>query len=188
MKNKIIMIRDIAGFCPEEAVWKMIADISMFLMNNKSVRFLSPESIIVDGNTFIIAINNDVDVDFLAPEHDGNQTVDEKQLVWTLAALAYYMALGHIIFGGHGGKYQKNHPLVSLPVMPKDYKLLTPVMHKCLCSQPDERIGLNELHNLALKGLACCEKQERVIKVEGDTTVNDVKYIGDKWPEEMMEI
>lgn len=186
MNNKGITLRDIAGFCPEKAVWKMLADVTMFVIKNKTVDYISPNAIIVDGNNFILETNGDAEIEFLPPEMDSNKKCGESQIVWTLGALAYYMATGHVIFGGHGGIYQKTHASVALPMMPKSFMAIPSILHKCLCPNPESRICLNELYNLAIKGLTICEKQER-IRIINDKE-NKVKYSGDKWPEEMIEL
>ena len=142
-----IRIRDIAGFCPEEAVWKMMIDISHLISDVKMVTQPNPDSILVDGDAFII----DTDIDeidaFLAPEQYDVDKKDIKQAVWALGATAYFMATGHVIFGGFGGKYQKNHPNVPLPNMPKTLHSLTPVIHKCITCVPSERISLEDEYN-----------------------------------------
>ena len=102
-------IRDIAGFCPEEAIWKMMVDVSSFLQKDETSIFLTPDSVTVDGSTFIVESNHEMSSEFNAPEYQDSQKPDEKQMVWSLGAVAYYMATGHIVFGGHGGSYQKEH-------------------------------------------------------------------------------
>ena len=182
-------IRDIAGFCPEEAVWKMIADVSEVLLTDGAVYVLSPESIGVVGNSFIVESNEQPEDEFMAPEQEGNQASMRTQMVWTLGAIAYYMATGHVVFGGHGGKYQKDHPSVSLPVLPKVQQALTPVLHRCLCEAPDGRISMDELNIVAKQGLkSCsCRQRERLQSVQSDN-YSQKKYQGEKWPEEMVEI
>ena len=184
-------IRDIAGFCPEEAIWKMIADVSECLLNDGVCNELSPDSVIIDGNSFMVNSTQDIEYEFHAPEHkDGHQS-GEKENVWSLGAIAYYASTGHVIFGGHGGKYQKEHPLVSLPALPKGLQSLTPLLQKCLCYDSKERMGLKDLNDLARKGLEDCGKQRRKktksVKEE-EKKEKGVNYTGEKWPEEMIEV
>lgn len=182
-------IRDIAGFCPEEAVWKMMADISEYLLKDHADCLLSPGSIMIDGDLFLVATGQERVNEFTAPELTDNQKADEKGLVWSLGAIVYYLATGHIIFGGHGSCYQRGHPNVSLPILPKSLQALTPVIQRCLCYSPDERICMKELNDLSVKGLSFCKKQQRqktVVKERKQETI--VNCCGEKWPEEMIEI
>ena len=185
-------IRDIAGFCPEEAVWKMLADVSFFLLKEVNCYRLTPDSIVIDGKTFMVAEDEDCQsplTEFLAPEQDNREKTEAVQMVWSLGAVAYFMATGHIVFGGHGSSYQKEHPSVVLPILPKDLHKLTPVLQKCLNYTPDKRIRLNDLKEIALKGLNACEKeQRRQVDSTAKKTVKEVKSIGEKWPEEMREV
>lgn len=180
-------IRDIAGFCPEEAVWKMMADVTTFIIKEKTCCILTPDSIIVDGKAFIVDSKAETVNEFLAPEHNG-QEFDTKQMAWSLGALTYYLVTGHVIFGGHGSSYQKLHPSVSLPVLPKNLQTLTPVIQKCLCYNDCERISLEELNKMSLKGLADCEIKERDKLISPISENKIVKNPGEKWPEEMIEI
>lgn len=184
-------IRDIAGFCPEEAIWKLIADVSECLQNDGVGYALSPDSVIVDGNSFMTNRIQNTGNEYCAPEHKEGQQPDEKEIVWLLGAIAYYASTGHVVFGGQGGKYQNEHPLVSLPALPKGFQSLTPLLQKCLCYDPKERIGLNALSNFARKGLDECSKQRRKraksVKEEEKKEIV-VKYTGEKWPEEMIEL
>ena len=187
--SKGMTIRDIAGLCPEEAVWKMLADVSGSLMNGGYDNDLSPDAVIIDGDSFMIRDSQCTCNEFLAAEHqDGPAT--EKEWVWSLGAMAYYAATGHTVFGGHGGSYQREHPLVSLPVLPKGMQALTMAVQKCLCYNPEDRIGLKELNGLALRELAECAKKKRrkVEPSKREETDREVNNIGEKWPEEMVEV
>ena len=182
-------IRDIAGFCPEEAIWKMMVDVSSFLLKDEKSCFLSPDSVTVDGSTFIVESDNKTSNEFLAPEYNGAQKPDTKQMIWSLGAIAYYMATGHIVFGGHGGSYQKEHSSILLPILPKGLQALTPVLHKCLCYDPKERINLKDLKDLSFNGWGTCEKQqrERTIVVK-ENTEKVICNLDEKWPEKMTGI
>lgn len=184
-------IRDIAGFCPEEAIWKMIADVSECLLNDGVGNGLSPDSVIVAGNAFMVNRIQDIDNEYHAPEHEDGQQPDEKEEVWSLGAIAYYASTGHVVFGGRGGRYQKEHSLVSLPALPKGLQSLTPLLQKCLCFDSNERIGLKDLNDLAQKGLDECGKKRRKKNMsdkEEEKKENGVKYTGERWPEEMIEL
>ena len=185
--NEKIRLRDIAGFCPEEAVWKMMADISNLISDDKMLTQPNPDSILVDGDSFIID-SGTVEIDaFLAPEQYDVNKKDIKQKVWALGATAYFMATGHTMFGGFGGKYQNSHPNVPLPNMPKPLHLLTPVIHKCITCIPSERISPEELKLLATKGLENCSRQHRgkIANVNNFTVTKNGNE--DKWPEKMIE-
>lgn len=190
MKEKMT-IRDIAGFCPEEAIWKMIADVSGCLLNDGVCNWFSPNSVIVDGSSFMVNSTQKIEYEFYAPEHKDGQQSDEKEKVWTLGAIIYYMSTGHIVFGGYGGRYQREHPLVSLPALPKGLYSLTSLLQKCLCYDSKERIGLKDLNEHARKGLEECCKQRREknrSSMKKQNKENVVKYTGEKWPEEMIEV
>lgn len=182
-------VRDIVGLCPEEAIWKMMVDISEFMKECKEGHVLAPGNIAIDGDSFFVGNAGEVESEFLAPEQDASSLPDSAQVVWSLGAVAYYAASGHVVFGGHGGCYQRLHPNVPLPTLPKSMRSLTPVIQRCLCSNPSERIGLEELNRLARKGLSDCSgrQRERSEMYNGVQPGKDHDKAG-KWPEEMMEI
>ena len=187
--SKKTTIRDIAGFCPEEAIWKMIFDISGLLFQEDTVSVLTPDSVVIDGQMFIVEDNHDSVSEFMAPEHKVGHKPNAQEQVWTLGAIAYYVATGHIVFGGYGGRYQKEHPLVALPVLPKGFQSLTVVLQQCLCYNPDERIEIRRLNELSQKGLLNCEQLQRQISFleENEIKFNKKQY-GEKWPEKMIEL
>lgn len=183
MKNGMMTIRDIAGFCPEEAVWKMMADVSGFLHKEKEGYLLSADTIMVDGEQFLVT--------------GAKNTTTEEEMVWSLGALAYYVATGHDIFGGHGHSYQQEHPQVALPMLQKSFHALTPIIHRCLCANPSDRISMSELELLARKGLATCAQRQRqeIKETEDSAACRKDKRIpqsgscgNEKWPEKMIEI
>lgn len=184
-----ITIRDIAGFCPEEAIWKMMADVTGLMIKANEGYVLTPESIVIDGNSFMIEAGREIIQEFIAPEGIAGGKYGMNQMVWSLGATAYYMATGHIIFGGHGSSYQKEHSSVPLPVLPKGLHALTSVIERCLTYSPDDRIGLKELNEVSTQGVLSCEKQQREKIVSTDKgQKTKVKYSGEKWPEEMIEV
>jgi hypothetical protein len=187
MKNEIT-IRDIAGFCPEEAVWKMMADVSGVLLKETNGAVIHPDAILVDGDTFFLENRTTPDSTFLAPEQESSQKPDTEQMVWALGATAYFMATGHIIFGGFGGQYQRQHPAVALPMLSKSMYELTPVLHRCLQQKPTERIRLEELKGLADNGLVACNKRTRESHVQKMQELTHIaKCQGERWPEQMIE-
>lgn len=181
-------IRDIAGFCPEEAVWKMMTDVSSFLLKERVPYLLTPDTIVVDGNIFIVETGHEVLNEFLAPEYNANN-IDMPQMVWALGAVAYYVATGHVFFGGHGGIYQREHPSVYLPVLPKSMQSLNPVVQRCLCYEVEKRIVMEELCELCRSGWNVCVKNQRASSgIIIDEHHKNVEYTGQKWPEEMIEV
>lgn len=166
-------IQDIAGFCPENAIWKMLADVSDFLLKEETGYQLSADSIIVDGEQFLVT--------------GTKNSVKKEDMVWTLGALAYYAATGHEVFGGHGRRYQIEHPLVALPVLQKSFQELTPVIHACLCYDVSERIEMGNLRKWAQEGLVACSQRKRAISKSVESRMS-VKDIVEKWPEEMIEL
>lgn len=181
-------IRDIAGFCPEEAVWKMMADVSQCLLTEEFNHALSPDSVVIVGDSFVMAKEHDMAGEFLAPEHIAGQGYDEKKTVWSLGSVAYYAATGHLVFGGYGSGYQKEHPSVPLPVLPKGMQALTPIIQKCLCYSPDERVGLEELNGIATRGQRECSKQTRKKVNSTEGKEKHITDTGEKWPEGMTEV
>jgi serine/threonine protein kinase len=181
-----IRLRDIAGFCPEKAVWKMLADLSGLMEDGRVPFSPNPDNILVDGDSFLPDMSTGVEEEFLAPEQEGQETTAE-QAVWALGATAYFMATGHVVFGGYGGKYQRLHPHVALPNMPKAFQALTPVLHRCVPSNPSERIDLKELGTLARKGLDACRSRKRTVGQKDSFTETEAGH-HDGWPEEMTEI
>jgi len=184
-----ITVRDIAGLCPEKAIWKMMADVSTLLLEGNVIYNISPDTVTIDGDMFIVEAGQGVQKEYVAPESIEGDKPDMKQIIWSLGAVIYFAATGHVIFGGHGSYYQKENPSVSLPVLPKNLQKLTAVLHKCICCNPEERISMIELKEVALKGLASCEKRQR-IKSDLANIMTGNKDIrnGEKWPEEMIEI
>lgn len=187
--NERVTTRDIAGFCPEEAVWKMLVDISGFLLREKVNCVLTPDSIVIDGNTFMIEAGHEIIDEFLSPEQTDMSKTDLPQMVWALGALAFYLATGHVLFGGHGGHYQKEHPSVALPVLPKGFQAMTPMVQRCLCFVPEERITMKELNSLSQKGLTeCGQLQRRRTMQLTKTPFKGVQHSSEKWPEQMIEL
>lgn len=186
MMNERIILADIAGLCPEEAIWKMLVDLSV-LSKDKEIN-LSPISIIVDGQSFLPADNANIWKEFQAPESEDGEKTTEQQMVWVLGALAYYMSSGHFVFGGHGGPYQKMHPDVPLPVLQKRHRALSDIVQRCLCARPDERPDLNELQKWTVKGLEMCLKNRR--EREDNIQEKEMKKfdVNDSWPEEMEDV
>lgn len=182
-------IRDIAGFCPEEAIWKMMSDISTYMLQEQTGCYLTPDAVVVDGYSFLVDMGQCAIREFLAPEQNDGNKLESSQMVWALGAVAYYMATGHVVFGGHGGEYQKEHPAVALPVLPKDFQSLTPVLQKCLICDPDERISLRDLEQLSIDGLHSCDKQrlKQSASLEKKQVVK-YKNTDERWPEKMIEI
>jgi hypothetical protein len=169
-------IRHIAGLCPEEAIWKMMADVSDTLLTEDNSLLLTEDSIVVDGEMFTV---NSSPTDTHAAEQ-----------VWAIGAMAYYMATGHTVFGGHGKNYQQAHPHVTLPAMPKGMQGLTPIMQQCLHPAPKERIGLEQLREKARQGLAVCKARTRQPLPHDTDRPAEKKYNnqGQRWPEEMTKI
>lgn len=171
--NKRMTVRDIAGFCPEEAIWRMLDHVSGFLIKESSGFPLNADTIVVDGEQFMVTGSPD------------DTTMED--MVWALGATAYYAATGHKVFGGHGRSYQQEHPQVSLPVLPKTFQTLTPVIHRCLCYDTSERISMEELKHLAQEGLDTCSQRQRNKAIQTGNPVKERKNLFDKWPEEMKE-
>ena len=169
--NKRMTVRDIAGFCPERAVWKMLADVSACLQQSSCL--VTVDTIMLDGDHFLTDGS-------LAPS-------DESESVWALGAAAFYMATGHAVFGEQGKAYQQAHPHVALPCMPKAFQMLTQPLHRCLCHDACQRITLLELTALAQQGFSECMQRERQILHVANKQTEPNNRLVDWWPEEMRE-
>lgn len=187
--NSVLNLIDIAGFCPEEAVWKMITDVCEFLSKDPSVSFLSPRTIVVDGETFLVEAGDKPNEYYLAPEQlNGNQRSTQEQLVWQIGAVAFFMATGHLPFGGHGSRYQREHPHVTLPVLPKAFQSLSPIVQRCMYTNPSKRITMEELKKVAHNGLLVCSQRQRSKVTQQNKSIETKKYQKEKWPEKMIEV
>ena len=116
--NKPITLTDIAGYCTEDAIWKMVVDLAQSIKDNNHCP-LSPDEIIIDDKSFLTGEKSDKKLHMLAPEYSNGKPYGPSQQVWTLGALIYYASSGRTLFGGHGGAYQKEHPNVLLPSLRK---------------------------------------------------------------------
>ena len=166
-----VTLRDIAGFCPEEAIWKMLADVSDFLLKENCGYQINANTIIVAGNQFVVK--------------GEKSPTPKEEMVWALGAAAYYAATGHAVFGGHGYEYQQEHPHVALPVLQKSFQMLTPVIHQCLCAEKSKRISMESLRQSAEKGLAACSRRQRIKAEPVSEPTRESHHEGEKWPEEM---
>ena len=68
-----ITIRHIAGFCPEEAIWKMMADVCDFLIADGGSFLLCPDAIFIDGNSFIVDTQGHEMTEFYIQLVQGNE-------------------------------------------------------------------------------------------------------------------
>ncbi len=186
MQETKLTLTGIAGFCPEPAVWQLVADLCDIVQAHRSGAYLAPENIIADHYSFRVDDTGVEAQEFQAPETAATGQVTDAQCVWSMGALIYYCTLGRVVFGGHGSAYQRQHPDVALPVLPKTHRALTPVLHRCLCTDPAQRIGLQELRALAHEklGQLSTDRPRR----EPAPQHNDKKQPSchqKSWPEEM---
>lgn len=186
-----VTLNDIAGFCPEEAVWKMLSDLCRIAEAGAEATLpkLCPARILVDGKTFLIDDTEAYDERFDAPELTGKGgKVGATELVWSLGALTYYASTKQIIFGGRGGSYQREFPHVALPSLQKMHQGLTPLMKQCLCSDPGSRISLEALSAHARSGYEECLLRQRE-QLQGPMPKPDMPTApASAWPETMTEI
>lgn len=182
-----ITISDIAGFCPEEAVWKLLADVSQAAIEGATCT-LTPSSVVCDGDSFIIEKSQDAG-GFSAPEVQEHTAVGEAQMVWSLGALAYFSATGRQLFGGRGSAYQREHPSVALPGMPKGFQRTASLVRACLDFNPEKRPCMKDICEHAQKGQDSCKTQD--FEHKGTKPFNlksPSDTLGDKWPEKMIEV
>ena len=185
--NKRITLRDIAGYCPEEAIWRMTIDLGQCIKGNTQCP-KSPDEVVIDGLSFLIGDKTDVQPEFMAPEYSNNTHYGQPQQVWTLGALIYHASSGRTLFGSYGGAYQKTHPNVLLPSLQKKHQSLTALMQKCLQHDPSSRIIIGKLIDEALKGLENCRKTTRShCEAAQEAASKGDKQRKENWPEEMIE-
>ena len=185
MSDRSLTLKSIAGYCIEEALWKLTIDIASELLEKKcDMAGIDPDMIVIDNDEFHLVVKDDVKPEFCAPEG----LASEKATVWSLGALLCYASSGHLIFGGCGSLYQKKHPDVKLPALQKRHSSLTPLVQRCLVYSPEKRISLGELLIEARKGLDLCKKRPRRksnVKVEMERPT--LTYLDERWPEEMTD-
>lgn len=185
MSEEKMTLKFIAGYCIEEALWKLTIDIASELQKKKcDVAGIDPGMIVIDNDEFHLVVKDDVMPEFCAPE----KTSSEPAMVWSLGALLCYASSGHLIFGGSGGLYQSKHPDVKLPALQKRHSSLTPLVQRCLVFSPEMRISLNEVVIEARRGLELCKKRVRRksnVKVEKEKPT--LTYLDERWPEEMID-
>ena len=187
--NDNTTIHAIAGYCNEKVLWKLLADLSSELLKgtSKMKNMLTPDMVMIDGENFRIVdkILLNSSSEFCPPEGVGDDI--EKGLVWSLAGLACYASSGHYVFGCRGGVYQRSNPKVDLPALRREHSSLTPVIKRCLCYSPSQRITLSELHAIAKKGLDSNEQLSRQKRtVEPSKMKVSLESLDDVWPEKMI--
>lgn len=183
----VMNIHSIAGYCNVSVLWRMIMDLSSSLQVADSFRVLMPDSIVIEGDCFRIdySVSNKTIEEFFPPE--GFMDLGESGVVWSLGAMVCYASSGHYIFGGRGGAYQRSHPHVELPVLKKEHSELTPLVQRCLCYTPSQRITLQELYTNAMRELENNRKKTRMMRINHSQGVNSkVVGVDDIWPESMI--
>ena len=186
--NEKMNISTIAGFCNEQALWKLLVDLTSKQIECNSSKWMipAPEHIVVDGDGFRLDKegSKEQSAEFYPPEGCNDYT--EASFVWSLGALVCYASSGHYVFGGRGGAYQLDKPDVDLPTLRKEHSTLTPIVKRCLCYSPSERISLKELRDLTVKGLELSNQMSRVKRsIESIEMIDSPQCIDDVWPEKM---
>lgn len=182
MENQTTL-KSIAAYCPEKAIWKFMADLSKLLQ--KKLCRISPDNVAVDGTAFFITDSVPHNIDYDAPEYTDDSAFSESQAVWSIGAIACYLSSGHVIFGGMGGRYQRQSPEAPLPILQKCHERITPIIHKCLCANPKERITLAELENEAKRQFEKVVLRKEIEQKESGTELMFVNTNSDSWPEKM---
>lgn len=186
MNNKSLTLKSIAGYCIEEALWKLVVDIVQEIQENGfRMGGIDPDMVIIENEDFHVVYKGKVLPSFCAPEEETG----EAAMVWSIGALLCYASSGHPIFGGSGSLYQKKHPSVKLPVLQKKHSALTPLVQHCLAYSPQDRINLNDMVIEAKNGLELCKKKARS---KSEANVGQKRpvtsHIDERWPEEMIEV
>ena len=172
-----------AGYATETALWKMLADLSQQLSKHPYT-LPTPHNVVVEGEEFRLTDAAPSGTSPFTPPEGADQA-SEQALVWALGALVCYASSGHNIFGAQGGAYQKEHPNVQLPVLRKEHSTLTPLVQRCLCYKPADRITLSELHRQALNSLQTSLQKKRQVAVAVNNNSNTTLTADDVWPEQM---
>lgn len=181
-------IHSIAGYCNEKTLWKLLVDLSSAMLKDEPIKWkvLMPNVVMIDGEDFCIEDGEyqNMAEEFYPPE--GIENYGESGFVWSVGALICYASSGHFVFGGRGGTYQQSHPSVELPTLRREHSNMTPLVQRCLCYTPSQRISLKELYAWAIKGTEIAKNKKRVIKTP---IMNDLKkqdgVTDDVWPETM---
>jgi len=182
--NDVITLRAIAGYCPEEAIWKLVADLCDSLTD--TTPFLSPDTIWVDDTNFMIGEGKGSGAAaFLPPEYKEGEPLTNEQLIWSVGSIAYYASSGRVPFGGHGGTYQKLNPQAPLPVLQKRHQSLTPIVQRCMQYNPTQRMSRSELTQIAHQELARCRSKIRQRFTHETNTNKQETEQYEKWPEAM---
>ena len=182
-------ISTIAGFCNEQALCKLLVDLASNQIECNPPKWMvpAPEFVMVDGDDFKIDANGvkKQTTEFYPPE--GSNDYAEASFVWSLGALVCYASSGHYVFGGRGGAYQHDNPDVDLPTLRKEHSALTPIVKRCLCFSPSERISLKELRDLAVKGLESNNQMSRLKRsIESSEMIDSPECIEEVWSEKMV--
>lgn len=185
MNEGRLTLKSIAGYCIEEALWKLAIDIASESQVKKCyMAGIDPDMVVIDNDEFHLVPKDNVMPEFCAPEGHASETAT----VWSLGALLCYASSGHLIFGGSGSLYQVKHPDVKLPTLQKKHASLTPLVQHCLVYSPEKRISLDELVIEARKGMELCKKRTRSksnVKNEKEHPVTT--SLDERWPEEMID-
>lgn len=186
--TKTMTIHSIAGYCSEKALWKLLVDLISDALSNESEswRVLTPDHVIVDGEGFCVdsIVSSEPLTEFVPPE--GKENYGEAGYIWSLGALVCYASSGHYVFGGRGGAYQRSKLKVELPALRKEHSNLDALVKRCLCYSPSQRIRLNELLELANKGLESNNQKTRVKQSKESGKANTSSLTtNESWPEKM---
>ena len=177
-------LQAVAGYCYETMLWKLLADLSDELQRALPEGCLTPDDVTLDGEDFHVAPQGQKTPSAFCPP-EGGGCHNEAALVWSLGALVCYASSGHCIFGGQGGRYQRSHPTVALPALRKEHAALTPLVRRCLCYSPGQRISLKTLHEQALQGLRTAQQQARMAQRKSSLSAAEDPDVADHvWPDD----
>lgn len=176
----LLTIKDIAGYCREELLWDFIIDVAREMQTSHFMP-TEPEHVLISNTksaSFCLADN--------LPTSE-----DDSERVWNMAALAFFISTGHLIFGGKGISYQIKHPGVKLPTMIKEHASINSLFQQCTNSDPHIRPSLQELISKAEE-----ERKKCILRLAdrplAPLTNDDLGMSPDSydrlWPEEMTAI
>ena len=165
-KIENVSVVHLAGFCPEQAVWRFLADMA----GHGSLGPLDPDCVRMDLSGAFIQVGRGKDPRFLEPvSDDGN--------VWSLGAVAFYLVMGMPVFGGHGHDLQM--PSTVIPSIPpcRCSRELDSLIRRCLDYDARKRPSLKEIAEEASRGRTFKKARKSMF----GHTVTDHSF----WKEEM---
>ena len=182
MNTDQLTLKDVAGYCTERMVWKLLLGLADGWTPGNLER-ITP--------AMVTATDTDLTLDkqlpagdearaFMPPEHNGDPQAAE---VWTAGALAHYALTGMQVFEGRGGETQTAATPVPRIAGSRAGRQLSTLVCRCLSYNPTDRPAMHDIVHKAQEALAAKPTPpKRLVSKTGRTYETSlVKF----WPEEM---